>query len=146
MVGICSRHTLATTTKITISNGCVFPPFDLTVFIRLPSSAYLHPLTFIHSPSSSFFCRPSFVCLHPPFVANLSPSSVHHHPPFIAVLCCHLSFFCCHSCIPCCHLPISRFVLCCHSCSSLQFCVFRCQSMSFVYNVFILISLHESNL
>jgi hypothetical protein len=50
-VGICSRHTLATTSKIPRSNGHGFHPFDLTVFIRLPSySVRRRPmLSFVHS-------------------------------------------------------------------------------------------------
>ena len=117
MVGINSRQTLASTSKMPRSNGLGFIPFDLMVFIRSPSSsvccrhsfvrlhihslptARLHPLNFIRSPSSPVHCRPMLSFGH----SSQSPDVIR---PFVVVSCCH-------------------------SCSSLHFCI-----LSFVFYVF----------
>ena len=117
MVGINSRQTLASTSKIPRSNGLGFIPFDLMVFIR--------------SSSSSVHCRPSFIRLH---LRSLPTARLHpltfisrSMPSYVVIR----SFFTipwCHSPIRCCFL-LSFVYFTAFLCPSSVFCVLRLESI-----------------
>jgi hypothetical protein len=85
--GNCSRQTLATASNIPRIQRPWFHPFDLTIFIRLPSSIGLHPLAFIRWSSSAVCCHPILPFVH----SLLSPVVIYvlrcNYVSFTVLLC-----------------------------------------------------------
>jgi hypothetical protein len=131
MVGINSRQTLASTSTIPRSNGLGFIPFDLMVLIR--------------SSSSSVHCRPSFIRLHLRSLptARLHPLTFIRSPSFPVQCRPMLSFG--HSSLSPDVIRPFVVVSCCHSYTSLHFCVIRLFSMSFLcFYIFRLEPIHTN--